>query len=250
MGFVTLISWCHHTFNLWWGCVEVSPACDFCYARELAKPYGYGVWGAIADHRFFNEKHWEEPLKWNRKHEKEGTRGRVFCMSMGDWGEERADGVGKKMDEERRRLWTLIDTTPFLDWLLLTKRGQAFRRLVPPDILSLPNVWPGVTVESPDYLWRLDALMDIKCAGPRWVSYEPALSPVDFRPYLTQGLGWVIFGGESGPRRRPCALGWLWQTIEHCREAGVPVFVKQDSALRSGVQGRIPDNLWIKEFPQ
>jgi protein gp37 len=61
------IEWTHHTFNPWWGCIEVSPACDNCYARTFAKRTGHQVWGAADEtpRRFFGDKHWAEPLKWN-----------------------------------------------------------------------------------------------------------------------------------------------------------------------------------------
>jgi protein gp37 len=62
-------------------------------------------------------------------------------------------------------------------------------------------------------------------------------------------LSWIIVGGESGPGARPMELDWARSLVEQCRDAGVPVFVKQDSGPKPGMQGRIPDNLWIKEFP-
>jgi len=63
------------------------------------------------------------------------------------------------------------------------------------------------------------------------------------------GIDWLICGGESGPGARPLELSWVRSIVNQCRDAGVPVFVKQDSGSRSGMQGRIPDELWIKEFP-
>jgi protein gp37 len=32
----TKIEWSDNTFNPWWGCVKVSPACDNCYAERFA----------------------------------------------------------------------------------------------------------------------------------------------------------------------------------------------------------------------
>src|SRR5262245_11351705 len=146
MGERTAISWCHHTFNPWWGCVEVSPACDRCYAREFANRVGQAAWGADAPSRFFKGQHWEAPIRWHRRADKRSERHRVFCASMADVLETRDDEVGREMDHARQRLWTTIARTPALDWLLLTKRPQNYRRLVPGEILALPNVWPGTTV--------------------------------------------------------------------------------------------------------
>ena len=58
-----------------------------------------------------------------------------------------------------------------------------------------------------------------------------------------------IVGAESGPRARPCDLDWIEGIVSQCRAAGTPVFVKQDSGPRPGQQGRIPDELWIREWP-
>jgi protein gp37 len=117
---------------------------------------------------------------------------------------------------------------PWLDWQLLTKRATAIHRLLPPDVAALPNVWPGVSVENTDFLGRVEQLLALPCAGPRFVSYEPALGPVDFRPYLGPGrIEWIVVGGESGAKGRPFAVSWAARTILDARDAGVAVFVKQ-----------------------
>jgi protein gp37 len=282
VGANTLIPWCHATFNPWWGCVEVSPACDHCYARELAKRFGHAVWGKDTPRRFFGDGYWEEPVGWNRRAEKAGERYRVFCASMADIGEERPGVVGRQMGAARRRLWSLIVKTPFLDWLLLTKRPRFYRR-VPAEILAMRNVWPGTTVESADYLWRAEELLKVPCAGPRWVSYEPVLGPVDFAPLLcrtgmrahgssidgeawvepgTRGLAhdgcrerleWIIAGCEnrSGHRPgRPMDETWIRSVRDQCRAASVAFYLKQAVAEGRVVQTpELDGRRWV-EFPR
>lgn len=51
---------------------------------------------------------------------------------------------------------------------------------------SLPNVHLGVTVESNDYLWRAEKLIEIPAAA-RFISYEPALGPLNVRGLLMKG---------------------------------------------------------------
>lgn len=63
------------------------------------------------------------------------------------------------------------------------------------------------------------------------------------------GIDWVMVGGESGAGYRPMELDWLRQVVEQCKAAGVPVYVKQDAAHHPGQRGRIPDDLWIHQFP-
>src|SRR5688500_6617995 len=105
------IEWTDHTFNPWWGCVRVSPACEHCYAETFAKRVGHPVWGVQAPRRFFGDKHWQEPVKWNRDAEARGVRERVFCASMADWAEvlPKAHPDVVAMDEARARLFALVE---------------------------------------------------------------------------------------------------------------------------------------------
>jgi hypothetical protein len=65
-----------------------------------------------------------QPIKWNMEAQRSGSRRRVFCASMADVFESRVD-----LHQWRERLWPLIDATPNLDWLLLTKRPQNVERM-------------------------------------------------------------------------------------------------------------------------
>lgn len=67
---------------------------------------------------------------------------------------------------------------------------------------------------------------------------------------LQRPISLVIVGGESGPNARPCNVAWIRAIVQQCKAAGVPVFVKQDSGPKPGMQGRIDDETWrFKEFP-
>lgn len=88
----------------------------------------------------------------------------------------------------------------------------------------LPNVWAGTSVENPDYLWRVDELLETP-AAVRFVSAEPLLAATDFAPY--RGLDWIIVGGESGPRARTCDVDWIRSIVKQCKAAGTACFVKQ-----------------------
>lgn len=92
----------------------------------------------------------------------------------------------------------------------------------------LPNVHLGVSVESQEYTGRLDVLAKVP-AAVRFVSAEPLLAAIDFRKWLgsAPSAQWFIVGGESGQGARTCNLAWIRDIVRQCREAGVPVFVKQ-----------------------
>jgi protein gp37 len=237
------IEWTDYTFNPWWGCHRVSPACQHCYADTWAHRLGMDLWGKNADRRFFGEKHWAEPLKWNARAERDGVRRRVFCASMADVFEDRAD-----LDEHRRRLWRLITETPQLDWLLLTKRPDCIGRMVPwywswnggewPE-----NVWVGTTVEDQQRaIERIPRLLAVP-APVRFLSCEPLLGPVDLdrmasivrtlreadpdTPFTREWPDWVICGGESGHGARPLDPAWARSLQQQCEQGGVPFFFKQ-----------------------
>ncbi len=249
MGKQTGISWTDHTFNPWWGCVKVSPACDSCYAETWAKRTGHDVWGKDAPRRFFGDRHWQEPLLWNRNAEAEGKRRKVFCASMADVFEGRDD-----LDNERAKLWKLIEATPALDWLLLTKRPRNILRMIPLSWIHRPqpNAWFGVTAENDDQARKRLALLRTVPNVMPWVSYEPALSPVDWSPYL-DFVKWIIYGGESGSSPRKAEAQWALDTMAQCREFGAAFFNKQAGNLLArewgcdSREGKVPSE-WPVEF--
>ena len=248
MGENSKIGWTHHTFNPWAGCTKVSPACDFCFAEMDTKRYGFCEWGKDAERRVTSESYWRQPLKWNADAEREGISRRVFCGSWCDVMEDRPE-----LWDTRERLFNLIDWTPSLTWLLLTKRPQNFRRFLPCEWLEEPrrNVWGMTTVESAEYKWREKALLDTPFAI-RGLSMEPLLGPVEIDPRID----WVITGGESGAHARASHPDWFRSLRDQCGAAGVSFFFKQWGEHRELVRigkkaaGMLLDGREWKEFPR
>lgn len=226
MGKNSHIEWTHHTFNPWWGCAKVSPACLHCYAESWAKRVGSDVWGKDSARRFFSNDHWSEPLRWNAEALKTGERHRVFCASMADVFEARSD-----LDAPRARLWELIKATPSLDWLLLTKRPQNIAKMTPWGDAWPLNIWLGTTVEN--QVWadkRLPHLLANQ-AKIKFLSCEPLLGPLDLSDYAGRArkspIHWVIAGGESGPGSRPMNPEWLRTLRDFCHKKSIPFHFKQ-----------------------
>lgn len=217
------IEWTNHTFNPWWGCTKVSPACDNCYAEAWAKRTGHNVWGARSKRRFLSDFYWEQPKRWNQEAKLAGRRDRVFCASMADVFEWRSD-----LKEWRTRLWSLIEETPSLDWLLLTKRPHLANRLVPWGDEWPHNVWLGTTVENQKWAEkRLHSLIGSP-ARIRFLSCEPLLGKLELGHWFRRGrIDWVIAGGESGPRARPSDPAWFHQLRDQCLRNGVAFHFKQ-----------------------
>jgi protein gp37 len=251
MAVKSAIEWTDATFNPWWGCERVSPACAHCYADSLARRYGHLVWGANGRRRFFGDKHWQEPMAWNRKAERAGVPMKVFCASMADVFEDH-----RELEPWRRKLWQLIEATPWLQWQLLTKRPENVLAMVPWPAALPPNVWIGTSIENSRFTFRADLLRAVP-ASVRFISAEPLLDSLflngrpNRRPLKLDGIHWVIAGGESGPRARSMDLRWTRELREACSSNGVAFFLKQLGGTRdkrSGAKARLDRRLW-REFP-
>jgi protein gp37 len=248
MGEISNIEWCDSTFNPWEGCQKVGPGCDNCYAEARNARWNGGTavnWGPGALRRRTSPTNWKKPKLWNRDaaqfFELHGRKRRVFCASL-------ADVFDNAVEVEwRLDLFKLIEKTPNLDWLLLTKRiGNV------PDMLPLswreglpPNVWLGISVVTQEEADRdIPKLFDVP-AGIRFLSCEPLLERISFDPVDLHTVDWVIVGGESGPKARDNGFlsnaRWI---RDQCAAAGVPFFGKQ------GVhKAPLPADLDVKQFP-
>lgn len=222
MGKNSRIEWTDHTFNPWWGCTKVSEACKNCYAEAWSKRVGQRVWGPRAERRFFGERHWLEPLKWNADALAAKKRRRVFCASMADVFEER-----DSLNVWRSKLWELIELTPQLDWLLLTKRPELVAELTRWGNDWPRNVWLGTTVENQEAADSRLPHLAVTPAAVRFISAEPLMGPLDIRAWLGAVIDWVITGGESGPRARPSSPSWFRDLLDQCTTADVPFHFKQ-----------------------
>jgi protein gp37 len=220
------IEWTHHTFNPWWGCTKVSPGCKYCYAETWARRIGQDVWGPGAKRRELTESYWRQPYVWNDQAAGATERPRVFCASMADVFEDR-----RELDDKRARLWTIIEKTKNLDWLLLTKRPQNFKKLAPWELLWPDNVWLGVTAEN--QLWaekRIPILLEQR-ANVVFLSCEPLLGPLDLSQWTksstSRRIDWVIGGGESGHHARSMHPEWIMSLRDQCKAAGIRFHFKQ-----------------------
>ncbi len=211
MGKNSAIEWTDHTWNPWRGCHKVSAGCKNCYMFRDQKRYGKDPNMVVraSDSTFY------APMKW-------GESAFVFTCSWSDWFIEEAD-------EWRGPAWSVIYETPHLTYLILTKRPERIAQSLPRDWGSgWPNVWLGVSIESAEQYHRLTTLETIP-AALRFISYEPALGPVNFAPWLASGaFGWVISGGESDLKApRPADPAWFLRVKKECRFHHVAFFLKQ-----------------------
>lgn len=276
------ISWTHHTFNPWMGCTKVSPACKNCYAeRDMDKRYGKVAWGPSGTRVLTSDENWKKPVRWNREAGEKGIRYRVFCASLADvfeeWNGPIHDNKGNAlrisedgritdcidwtrpltMGDVRNRLFALIDATPNIDWLLLTKRPDNITKMWPKvacdnrvceaakgsgvycphdscdvedgiRLAKRENTWLGTSVENSDYLSRVDSLKSAGgLASVLFLSCEPLLGPIPTLGEHLDGIDWVIAGGESGPDAREVNPMWFRSIRDQCEPLEIPFHFKQ-----------------------
>lgn len=234
MGARSKIEWTDSTFNPWVGCTKIArargapSACDFCYAEKWAKRSGQVEWGSHPRRRT-TAHYWRSPIKWNDQarsfQNKHRRRQRVFCASLADVFDNQVEPTW------RADLFKLIRACDQLDWQILTKRPQNIRKMLPIDWGDgYPNVWLGTTAEDARaYKQRVPHLLKVP-AAIHFVSYEPALGPLE--NIDVEGLcpDWLIIGGESGVRSdliRHTNPQWARHAIAECRRFGVAAFLKQ-----------------------
>lgn len=243
MGQDSKIEWTHHTFNPWIGCSKVHEGCKHCYAEaDFDTRRHVAQWGLHGTRVVTSAANWKKPLVWNRKAADVGERHRVFCASLADVFEDwdgpiiNSDGYrlrccscpgdagcsddcpDLKLSDIRYRLFELIDATPHLDWLMLTKRPENISRMWESrcdgpahDIESYTsvrhNVWLGTSVSLQEHADKqITELLKCRALSPvLFLSCEPLLGPIDLQsvPLPDSYLQMRNVTGVATPRNDP-----------------------------------------------
>jgi len=146
-----------------------------------------------------------------------------------------------------RKIWRVMERAHWHSFQVLTKRPERMLEILSkPDLPTLPNVWLGTSVESEDYLDRINMLRLVP-AQVRFVSFEPLLGPIT-RPDLSD-IHWAIVGGESGPRARPMEAWWVDELRDAGQRQGVAFFVKQWGKRKKRTNRLLHRKTW-DEYPR
>jgi protein gp37 len=161
------------------------------------------------------------PLSWRKP-------SMVFVNSMSDLFH---DGVPFSFVQ---RVWSTMEKASQHTYQILTKRPDRMAAMSQ-DLPMLSNVWLGTSVESKEYLSRIDHLKATR-AAVRFISFEPLLNDVG-RPDLSD-IHWAIVGGESGPASRPMEQGWVENIRLACERDSTAFFFKQWGGVNKKRAGR------------
>ena len=229
------IEWTEMTWNPVTGCTKISPGCKHCYALAMSKRLKAMGVERYSD-GFALRLHWDLvdlPRRWKRPRV-------VFVNSMSDLFH-----IEVPLKFIKAVFRTMADC-PQHTFQVLTKRSDRLSVLA--DEIDWPeNVWMGVSVEDAKYYNRVDDLRSVQSAV-RFLSCEPLIGPLD--ELNLDGIGWVIVGGESGPRARPMQKDWVLSIRRQCYSAGVPFFFKQWGGVRKQMTGRELEGRTYDEMPE
>lgn len=233
------IEWTDHTWNPWIGCTRISPACDHCYAADLAARYGWVEWGAGIPRKRTSPSTWAQPFKLNRAAEKAGRTATVFCLSLGDiW------------DNEVPALWrqealAIMRDTPHLLYLLLSKRiGNAIKMAEQAGGLPRNAALGATMVNQLEYdrdRIKLKEAGRVLGASFTFASIEPMLGPVILD---SNAPDWIICGGESGRSARHMPAEWAEGLSDQSAAIGRAFFMKQMAK-----KAPIPPHLMVRQRP-
>jgi protein gp37 len=228
------IEWTQSTWNPITGCTKVSPGCKNCYAERMSKRLkAMGL--AKYSKEFTLSLHDNTlgiPLAW-------ATPRIVFVNSMSDLFHEQVpfEFIQRVFDVMKRASWHQFQ--------VLTKRSTRLSEFA--NLIDWPsNVWMGVSIESQEYTYRIEHLVQSK-AQIKFLSLEPLLGPLSALD-LSE-IDWVIVGGESGPNSRPMERDWVVDIRDQCLDAHTPFFFKQWGGVNKKKNGRLLQNMIWDQLP-
>jgi len=240
------IEWTEATWNPVAGCTIISPGCTNCYAMRMARRLElmgqakYAGTTRISDGR----AKWNGTIKTDLstlnvpKNWKVGKM--IFVNSMSDLFH---DSVPLEFIQN---VFETIRSTPQHTYQILTKRSERLANISP--LIKWPtNIWMGVSVESKEYISRIDHLRSA-AASVRFLSLEPLLSPLD--DLNLDRIDWAITGGESGPGARPMQPEWVRSIRDQCVRANVAFHFKQWGGSNKKRAGRTLDGRVWDELPK
>ena len=255
------LCWTEETWNPVTGCTKVSAGCKHCYAERIVGRFGHArihkglrvgraKFSDVVCHpdRLSIPLHWRKPRK-------------VFVCSMGDLFHEAVP------DEFIKRVVATMTLCPAHTFQILTKRpGRMLAFYTHPQpwpTATLDNVWLGVSVEDQATADARTPLLLQTPAAVRFVSYEPALGPVNFECFPStgcptgwledeRGIDWIICGSESGPKARPMHIELARSVRDQCVTNDLPFFYKQgpgDDRVAFSKAPQLDGRTW-REFPR
>ncbi len=237
------IEWCGSTWNPVTGCLH---GCDYCYAKKIANRFS--LCSCVPDGKphelnepkrrdnspggdFDTPKYILDPYpykfdptfhRYRLDEPSQKTKSQnIFVCSMadlfGDWVPDEwiSEVMNKCCYADQHR------------YLFLTKNPKRYYQLGNM-LCKEKHCWYGITIENQEtYLKRARETKAIPGLN-LFLSIEPLQGNIELYPFTLKVVKWVIVGAETGPGAKPPQPEWVQSIINQCRDAGIPLFLKNN----------------------
>ena len=228
------IEWTESTWNPVSGCDKISKGCENCYAERMAKRLqAMGTKGYENGFKLtLHPDSLNKPLKIKKPQ-------MIFVNSMSDIFHNDIP------DDYIIKIFEVMNKATQHTFQVLTKRPERLESIYH-KLKWSDNIWLGVTVESNDYIKRVDYLRNL-AVKVKFLSIEPLIGSVDKLDY--RGIDWVIVGGESGYGCREIKKDWVLEVKDECKKLNIPFFFKQWGGVNKKKKGRLLDGKIYDNMP-
>ena len=263
------ISLCDNTYNPFVGCTKCSDGCKFCYAEPISyrlKQSGHEYYSKAVDDKgkwnnetFINQPVFDNPRKDLSHHQGK----RVFVCAMSDLFHE------KNNFEDIYKVFLNLFAYPKNQYYILTKRPHIMLGFIEryfwnnfysaelsfSTMLTISNIYFGVTVENKKAIKRLKALEMLKSLNIKtFVSFEPLLEDLTdegnrlFSFQSNINPDFAIIGTESGHGKRYCDSSIVSNLAEVIKANNILLYVKQIHSLQDD-NGNFKVLIYMSDFP-
>ncbi len=225
----TKIEYLDYGWSFYTGCKHdktVCPVADKCWARGMSHRFSRSFEPTLHPEKLLDPLSLKKPARI----------GVCFTGDLfGDWVDTEQIIVDpfrfKEFENNTTSLkdavFEVINDCPQHQFFFLTKAPQNYQKWGKfPD-----NAWIGATVCNEDMMNKaFNTFCEINPPHV-WLSIEPLMGKIDCSQIEAakyyRWVDWVVIGGWSGNKNSP-PLNWVWEIIDACNGANIPVFLKSN----------------------
>lgn len=218
------IPYCDFSWNSFSGCTPDFQCYRFCWARKMSLRL-HGRAG------YNNKNPFKPTFHHDKLHKLPKKPSVIAACFMGDLF---CDYVTEKKTVWQKEIFDTALAYKQHTFLFLTKRPENMNTFLSQKYCDhtpeeFKHIWIGTslfTSHASGRAARLSASVFNPCRN-LYLSLEPALERIKIEMHILQRFRVVIIGCESGPHPAPLHMDDARAMVRMCRDAGVPVYVKQ-----------------------